>query len=469
MRRRLALSAVLLLVVAAACGQKSGVHVATRGSAGSDLAGFEEGVDGGTGDAGVAGDAGTASGDTAAGGADGGAGGGAAAGGGTGGGRAGGTRAAGGGAAAGAASGSVAQGPVWGDKIVIGIHAPITGAAPLPSSFAAAAKVYPDYINSKGGINGRKLEAVVVDDKYTPSTASQVCTELIQQKKAFIVLGGGGTDQIQACARRSAQLGTPYASAGVTEVGLRSLKNYFAVSMSYPQQGPYLANFIKKQFPDKAGSVGMVYSDTPNFEDARESFVKAMGNVKIYKLSRNPSQVELQNAARQMCSEVKVGYPLMAPTNWLFLAGQAKQIPGCALQWSGVGLTMGLNTVASTGCRANNSVDGATFFSPFPGIDKAESLDPEFVAATQGKDWDDIYVSLWSATKALGKLIEKAGKDLTQAGFVSTAENTSNLATGMAPVLSYTPADHFGARQVHVLKANCGKGEFETLAQFATY
>ena len=468
MHRRLALFAVLLLVAAAACGQKSGVHVATRGSAGSDLAGFEEGVEG-TGDAGIAGDPAAVAGDAgggATGGATGGAGGGAAAG------RSGGAgRTAGGGAAAGGGGGGVAQGPVWGDKIVIGIHAPITGAAPLPSTFAAAAKVYPDYINAKGGIHGRKLEAFVVDDKYTPSTASQVCTELIQQKKAFIVLGGGGTDQIQACARRSAQLGTPYASAGVTEVGLRSLKNYFAVSMSYPQQGPYLANFIKKQFPDKADKVAMVYSDTPNFEDAREAFVKAMGNVKIYKLSRNPSQAELASTARAMCTTdgIKAAYPLMAPTNWLYLAGQTK--PQCNIQWSGVGLTMGLNTVARTGCQANNSVDGATFFSPFPGIDKAPSLDPEFVEATKGQNWDDIYVSLWSATKALGKLIEKAGKDLTQAGFVSTAENTANLATGMAPVLSYTPSDHFGARQVHVLKANCAKNPpiYETLAAFATY
>jgi branched-chain amino acid transport system substrate-binding protein len=351
---------------------------------------------------------------------------------------------------------------------VIGAWMPITGAAPLPSSFAAAAKVWPDYINSKGGVNGRKVEAVVVDDKYTPSTASQVCTELIQQKNAFLVIGGGGTDQIQACARRSAQLGVPYLSAGVTEVGLRSLKNYFAVSMSYPQQGPYLANFIKKQFPDKANAVGMVYSDTPNFEDAREAFQKAMGNVKIYKLSRNPSQAELASAARSMCTDgMKVVYPLMAPTNWLYLAGQSKNL--CAIQWSGVGLTMGLNTVASTGCRANQSVQGATFFSPFPGIDKAPGLDPEFQQAVAGKQWDDIYVSLWSVTKAVGKIIEAAGKDLTRAGFVSTAEKTTNLSTGMAPVLSYTSGDHFGARQVHVLQANCSKGAYDTLATFANY
>ena len=370
--------------------------------------------------------------------------------------------------AAAASSGGVPRGPVWGDKVVIGIHAPITGAAPLPSTFTAAAKVYPEYINAKGGINGRKLEVVIVDDKYTPSTATQVCTELIKQRNAFLVIGGGGTDQIQACARTSQGAGVPYLSFGVTEVGLRSLKSYFALSMSYPQQGPHLANFIRKQFPDKAGDVAIVYSDTPNFEDARDTFVKAMPDAKVHKLSRNPSQSELASAARALCtSGVKVAYPLMAPTNWLFLASQTK--PMCAIQWSGVGVTKGLNSVASTGCRANNSVDGATFFSPFPGIDRAPAMDPEFAEAVRGKQWDDIYVAVWALVKTSAKLLERAGPDLTRAGFVASTEATTNLAAGMAPVLSYTPNDHFGARHTHVLRANCAKQQFETLATFASY
>lgn len=463
-RARIVALLVVLAVAAAACGQKEGVHVATGGGGGSgDLAFSETG-----GGAGAAGDATATEGAAGTGGAGGAGGGGAGGGAATGG--AGGAAGGRSGAAAGAAGGNVAAGPVWGDTITLGIHAPITGAAPLPSTFAPASKLYPDYINAKGGINGRKLDAVVVDDKYTPSTASQVCTEMIKQKNAFLVIGGGGTDQIQACARTSASFGVPYLSAGVTEVGLRSLKNYFAVSMSYPQQGPYLANFIKQKFGATPGNTAMVYSDTPNFEDAREAFVKTMGNVKIYKLSRNPSQSELAGAARDMCaSGMKVVYPLMAPTNWLFIAAQAK--PLCNIQWSGVGLTMGLNTVARTGCEGNRPVDGATFFSPFPGIDKALSMDPEFAAAVQGKTWDDIYVALWTTSKAIGEMLKATGKDLSRAKFVAQVENTKNLTTGMAPVLSYSPNDHFGARQVHVLQADCSASpaQYKTIATFATY
>jgi branched-chain amino acid transport system substrate-binding protein len=462
-RFRALLVLAVLAVVAAACGQKEGVHVSSgnRVQSGGDVAldgsddfdagaggDFEPGEGGGPVDGGDP--AGPAGGD---GGADPGAGG---QGGGAGGGDDGG----------GAGQGGGGQATV-GDTITIGVHAPITGAAPLPATFAQAAGVYPEFINGKGGINGRKLRVVVVDDEYQPATASRKCTELVQRERAFLLVGGGGTDQIQACARTAASLGVPYLSAGVTERGLRGLRNYFALSMSYPQQGPFLAKFMQQQFPDLVDKPAMVFSNTPNFEDARQSFVQALPGVTEIRLPRSPSQSDLARAAQQLCAGgVKIAYPLMAPADWLFLANQARPI--CDIQWSGVGLTMGLNTVASTGCR-NGAIDGATFFSPFPGVDKAAELDPEFAQAVQGRNWDDIYVALWGTTKAIGELLRRTGEGLNPGAFVSTTENTRDLRTGLNPVLSFTPEDHFGANTVHVLRADCSRGQYVTMATFASF
>ena len=472
--RILALLAVLV-VAAVACGQKEGVHVASGGGGG--LTGEGSGFDAGTGDTATGGDLGAGpAADPAAGGdagtADPGAGGGAE-GGGTGG-----ETTAGGDAGGGsqpsegggqAPAAPAAGGPAWGPEVVIGVHAPITGAAPLPASFKTAAQLYPSFINAKGGINGRKLKVVVANDEYRPATAVQRCQELVQQSKAFLLVGGGGTDQIQACGRYAESAGVPYLSAGVTENGLRGLKGYFAVSMSYAQQGPMLANFIKKEFKDRAGAAAMIYSETPNFVDARDAFVKSMGNVKEYRLARTPSATQLATTAQQLCtSGIKVAYPLMAPADWLKLLGSVR----CDIQWVGVGLTMGLNTVANTGCKSSaDQINGAIFFSPFPGIDKAPSMDPEFAQAVKGKSWDDIYVALWATTKPIGELVRAAGKNLTRAGFVQAAEGAKNLGTGLNPPLSFSPDNHFGASQVHVLQAVCsgGGGSYKTIATFARY
>lgn len=346
---------------------------------------------------------------------------------------------------------------VWGKTITIGIHAPITGAAPLPSTFQAAANFVRDYYNAKGGIHGRNLEIEIVDDQYQPAVATQRCSELVKSKNAFLLIGAAGTDQIQACARYAASAGVPYLSAGVTEKGLTTLKNYFAISMTYKQQVPYLVKYMKETFPQAASDPSkmyMVYSDTPNFGDAVAAWKAALPGGQTYKLSRVPSQSELGAAARELCTKgATLAFPLMAPKDWLFLIGQQT----CRVQWSGIGVTMGVNEVAKNGCRAAGAnYIGSRFFSPFPGKDKAPEMDPEFKAGTQGRtDWDDIWVALWGTTKGMVTLLDKVGPDLTRAKFVTTTENTAGLATGLSPVLSYTPTDHFGADQTHVLEATC--------------
>jgi hypothetical protein len=475
----LAVLAALSLVVAA-CGQKSGVHLASTGSGGDD-AGSVEGGEGAIGETTAsgeviigydeAGNAITAPAGSAA------AGGGPATGGGatTRTGQRGGTT-----ATTAAAEGAAPTTKVWGKTITIGIHAPITGAAPLPSTFQAAANFVRDYYNAKGGIHGRSIAIEIVDDQYQPAIATQRCTELVKQKNAFLLIGAAGTDQIQACARYAATAGVPYLSAGVTEKGLTTLKNYFAISMTYKQQVPYLVNYMKQTFPTAASDpskVYMVYSDTPNFGDALSAWREAFPGAKTIKLSRVPSQSELGAAARELCTppQAQLAFPLMAPKDWLFVLGQQT----CKVQWAGIGVTMGINEVAKNGCRtAGTNFNGSTFFSPFPGIDKAQAMDPEFKNGTQGKTWDDIWVALWGTTKGIVQILDKVGPDLTRAKFVTTTENTTNLSTGLSPPLSYTPTNHFGAKQTHVLKAVCtgqetaGKfpdGHYQTPTTFLSY
>src|SRR5207245_10011831 len=158
---------VVLLVVSAmvmiACGQKHGVHLASSGgSANGALVNPDTGevINPDTGQP-VAGA--TAGGTTGAGG--GGTSGAAAA--------AGRTGSAGAKGAAAATAGAAGAGDSTGvtnDSITIGIHAPVTGAAPFPATaFSKGKDVSAHFIHGKGGINGRKGKAVVEDDGYNPS------------------------------------------------------------------------------------------------------------------------------------------------------------------------------------------------------------------------------------------------------------------------------------------------------------
>jgi len=457
--RRTALVAAAALIVTA-CGQYPGVHEQAiqsgeiaAGPAGSTLT--EPGTVPGTG-------SGVGGGGTAVPGAGTDLGGSVGAGGGSG---SGGGKGSGGGTGGTGATGGTTTG-VTSTTIKIGIHAPLTGAAPLKSeSFNTGKDLY--WLRGANGkpvvIHGRKVQVVFQDDQYNPSHARAVCQQMAEQQQVFMLVGGGGTDQIQACAQYAASKGIPYLSAGVTEIGLTKLPNYFAFSMSYPAQAPLLAQYVKRNFTTDGSKVAMVATNTPNFDDSVAAFQAAFPGVKVFRPEKNESGTSMAgNLCTGTLKRYDVVFPLTAPTYYLQMAGAAQ----CRPQYVGVGVTMGLDTVARTGCQAGRSTEGARFFSPAPAYADSNQFDPGF-RQVAGSSADDIMWLLWASSKALHHGFDQAGPNLSREGFIQTMSSAS-IKTGILPDLQFSPSDHFGASQVHVLRNVCSGsgGNYVTEAAF---
>jgi branched-chain amino acid transport system substrate-binding protein len=355
---------------------------------------------------------------------------------------------------------------VTANTIKIGVHAPLTGAAPLKaSSFDHGKDLY--WEKGCGGkpclIFGRKVETVFQDDQYNPSHARAVCAQMAEQQQAFLLIGGGGTDQIQACATYAASKGIPYLSAGVTETGLTTLPNYFALSMSYADQVPLLVKYMKANAGGLAWNgdparVAAVITNSPNFDDAANAFGQALPGATIIRPEKNERGNSM--AGRLCLGTVKnydVVFPLTAPTYFLEMAGFAK----CNPQYVGVGVTMGLNQVASVGCQTGGLAN-ARFFSPAPAYIDAAKFDPVF---KQAGGLDDIEFLLWGLSKALHQLFLKAGQNLSREGFIASTQ-TASVKSNVFPDLKFSPTNHFGAKTAHVLRADCSKGQYVTEIPF---
>ena len=336
------------------------------------------------------------------------------------------------------------------DTITIGVHAPLTGAAPIPQRSFFAGK--DQYWNALGKLYGRNVKVVFRDDKYNPSAASQVCQELILREKVFVLAGSGGTDQIAECARIAGRYGVPYLSAGVTRVGLDTLPNYFAQSMSYSDQMPLLMQWIKKNAAPDNKRIGIIASNTANFDDAvaaYEEHAKKFGfQPYVYRPSKAPSDGELAGIANKMSTDqVGVGTPVMQPTAWIKLAKNAQLR---SIQWAGIGVTMGLNSVANVVCP---DAAGAMFFSPFPGYNMATTFDKRASVAE-----DDIQWAQWGSNKSLHEIFKRMNGTLTRQAFAQAMLGPIN--SGIFPPTEHTQSDHFRVKSVHVLKMDCGKRQF---------
>jgi hypothetical protein len=362
---------------------------------------------------------------------------------------------------------------VTANSITIGLHAPVTGAAPVPvNSFEQGVNLYWKYGDNGKPVKifGRSVNVVFKDDHYNPSYARQVCQQMAEQDKAFLLIGGAGTDQIKACAEYSQSQGIPYLSAGVTETELNNFSTYFGISATYPAQTVLLDQYIAHSFTNDTSQIVMIAEDTPNFDDAVAVFQKDFPGAKIYRPAKNDDGSSM---APNICAGpqplYKVVYPLVAPVYYLEMAKAAS----CHPQYLGVGLTNGLDTVANAGCAANNSTDGAQFFNPSPAWQDRAKFDKSYevaIAAAQ-KDKsdfpdDDVVWLLWGLMKTVGSLLDQGGQNLTRGGFIEAAQN-AKVHTGVYPDLQFSPSDHFGASQVHVLQNLC-KSRGNTAGYYVT-
>ena len=139
-----------------------------------------------------------------------------------------------------------------------------------------------------------------------------------------MLVGGGGADQIAACAKYANSVGVPYIAEGVGEAGLGGLSSYFAASMTYKQQGPLLAQYIKNVV--KKTKVAMVRANTANFEDGHQGFLQGVQQqglqmVQDFTIPKDASASEVQSAAVKLCGDPTkrpdVVYPLMSPAIFL--------------------------------------------------------------------------------------------------------------------------------------------------------
>jgi len=361
---------------------------------------------------------------------------------------------------------------VTADTIKIGIHAPITGAAPVPSqSFQKGKDLYWNWLKSqKQSINGRNVEVVFRNDNYNPSQAVSACREMVEQEEVFLLVGIAGTDQIQACARYAASAGVPYVSAGVTQIGLTGLRNYFAIWRSYPEQGPLLADLLVSKLGAKGEKNGMLRFNTPTFQDGHDTFIKGMNDAGATveydrAISKTAGASEAQTIATELNQQgIQNVHVLVSPTFFIQLA-QAAANQQYKPQWVGYGLTMGLDTVANVACKNSQSIQNARFLSPFPAYADSDKFDQNFRKAG---GTDDIMFGLWGSSKVIGEMLKKGGQALTREGFILANEKGGTIKTGVNPDVSFSANDHFGGTSMHQLRADCPNNRYVTEKAFAT-
>ena len=164
-------------------------------------------------------------------------------------------------------------------EIKLGITLPMTGSAsPGYNKIPGAMKAYFDYVNSNGGINGRKITLKVEDDQYVPTQAVAKTNKLILQDKVMALISPLGTanNKAVAAAVNPARRGVPVLFVNTGFSGFADTKKYpttYTILPSYVMEAKIMAEYIKDNFAGK--SIGLVYQDDDFGSDALAGFKSA--------------------------------------------------------------------------------------------------------------------------------------------------------------------------------------------------
>ena len=341
--------------------------------------------------------------------------------------------------------------------IRIGHTNPYSGPASAYGAIGRAIGAYFDKINDEGGINGRTIEFITLDDGYSPPRTVEQVRKLVEQEQVLLVFQPLGTPTNTAIhqymnAKKVPQL---FVATGATKWGQ---PDKFPWTMgwqpNYQSEARIYARYIIDNRPD--AKIGVLYQNDDYGKDYLEGFKAGLGDKADRMIVEELSyEVTDPTVDSQIISLKNSGADVFFNITTPKFAAQAIR-KAADIGWQPLHL---LNNVS-------NSV--GSVLTP-AGLDKSTGLitslyqkdptDPQWQDTQDYRDWsawmdkynpeadksDQFNVYGYNAAMTLVHVLEQCGDNLTRENVMAQAANIQNLELPMLlpGVLIDTSADDF--------------------------
>ena len=346
-------------------------------------------------------------------------------------------------------------------SITVGATTPLTGpAAPGYSEIAPAMNAYFQYINSQGGVYGRKLTYDYLDDQYNPSVTATKTRQLVLQDNVFADVGSLGTPTGLAVAGFLNQEKVPqlFQESGCACWSQPSKYPWtFGWQPNYIIEGKILGQYIKDNLSGQ--KVGYVYQDDEFGQDGVKGLDKSVASSDVvsrqtYSTTTLSSGLGNQIGALKAAGATVVAmYTIPAATTLALLA--AAEI-GYHPTWvvSSVGTDpptlTGLLTSISKGQAGAALLDGmiTNVYTP-PESDTSNPWTSYFKNILSQYEpsapWDGNSATGLAIGYTFVNLLKANGPDLTRQSIINTLETkgSSLRGPGLIP-LGYSKTNHYG-------------------------
>jgi ABC-type branched-subunit amino acid transport system substrate-binding protein len=227
-----------------------------------------------------------------------------------------------------ALAGSAGDPGVTSDTIVLGATVPLSGDEVAYAAVARGANAYFEYVNDHGGVRGRTIHYLYVDDAYDPAETVRKTRELVEEQKVFAIFNSVGTEHALAVRPYLNQLGVPqlFIGSGLSALALerRQYKWSMGFLPRFAGEGALYGRYIKRTRPKSR--IAVLHEDSEYGEDMFTGLRAGLGTlssritaVQTYQLSDTDLNAQIARLRASHADTIMI-FALPTQTIQAFLA-----------------------------------------------------------------------------------------------------------------------------------------------------
>jgi branched-chain amino acid transport system substrate-binding protein len=362
-----------------------------------------------------------------------------------------------------AAAAAHAQAPgVTGDRILIGQTAGHSGVvAGGVKETTDGAKLYLDWVNRNGGIHGRRIELVSLDDKFDPKLAAANAKTLIEEKGVFALFLNRGTPHSEAIIPLLKNGGVPLIAPSTGAELLHSPVNPLVFNVRSKYQVEAEKGIVQLSTMG-ISKIGVIHVEDSFGKDALAGAMKGFtaANLKpigIFKYDRASGKVD--EAVKSL---------LQVQPQAAVLIGSGANVADIVSKVRAAGSNMQLITLSNNSSSAfvkslGGNARGVIVTQVFPNPQMVTSpiaLEMQRLARGAATPVAISHQAMegFAAAKVLVEGLRRAGRNLTRPGLIAALEGLRDFDIG-GLTLGYGPNDRTGTEYVE-LSMISRNGEF---------
>jgi ABC-type branched-subunit amino acid transport system substrate-binding protein len=319
---------------------------------------------------------------------------------------------------------------ITGDEIRLGQSTALSGPlAELGNDMSAAARAYFEYINAQGGVHGRKITLVTLDDGYNTDKAVANAKQLIEKENVFALFSLFGTPANTALLPVITQAGIPNIAPYTGSEAVRKPLNrhVFNVRAGYADETEKIIEHLGVR---GIGKVAVVYQNNAFGKDGLAGVEQALAKRKLQVAGAAPiendaSDAEKAAAALAAATPQAVVMITAGKPSAEFIKAYNRIAPG--MQFFTLSVMGTQASVAVLGKEGIGVVVSQVVPFPFSATSGIVREYQQIMTKMGVKNWSFASMEGFINAKVTVEGLKRAGRDLTRERLMAALESMSKV------------------------------------------